>query len=525
MFLAFYADSACKNLAFSAQVLPARVGNVRGTPLEITLGGHTYKYLAGFENYMTGFVIDTDDPPAVFSAAFKRYPAPGNTLYMKNGLQMHAQEDDYDGTVKSVILNDFRYNTSTVIPGSGQESSATDDRHPQMYLVRVQWANIWYVGFTGWMQRATESEQIPCLMIEESFWTGAIRPPYDYGEGDTPDGGQGTGKFRRTGVGQDSAPTGGMPTGGRGLHYYIINNTAYQNLQGYLWGDAGTIAKSLWQKFLNKTHSPASCVIGCFTLPSGFMPTAGTASGVSIAGVVLPVNTGGGSCHIISPGFVHLSPIVFTAQKRPFECFADYTHVTAKMYVPFCGEIPIPIGCAYDRDISLQYRLDQHNGNISAHVYAGDIPIGDLSGNVAYNVPVSGGDTGTLERLGAAAAGILQISAGAVGGGLASLAESMTTPHSTQLINPDISGSASANVFRIPYIEWTYNKNGMTPQYWRTYGAVARVGGRLSDFTAQLGASGYGEFDIDIESVNIPGATDAEREEIKRLLSEGVYVQ
>ena len=34
-----------------------------------------------------------------------------------------------------------------------------------------------------------------------------------------------------------------------------------------------------------------------------------------------------------------------------------------------------------------------------------------------------------------------------------------------------------------------------------------------------------GEFDIDIESVNIPGATDAERAEIKEKLSEGVYVQ
>lgn len=525
MFLAFYADSSCRTLAFSAQVLPARVGNVRGTPAQITLGGKTYKYLRGFENYMTGFEISNDDPPAVFSAAFKRYPSPGNTLYMKNGCQFNIIEEDYDETVRTCSLSGFYYNTSIPIPGTGSSANATATNHPSVYLVRVQWADVWYIGFTGWMTRANEGSTSPALLIEESFFTGATNPPYNYGEGDTPDGGQGTGSFRRTGVGLDSAPSGGMPTGGRGLHYYIINDTAYQNLQGYLWGDAGTIAKSLWQKFLNKTHSPASCVIGCFTLPSGFMPTAGTASGVSIAGVVLPINTGGGSCHIISPGFVHTSPIVFTKQARPFQCFADYTHVTAKMYVPFCGEIPIPIGCAYDRDISLQYRLDQHNGNISAHVYAGDIPIGDLSGNVAYNVPMSGGDTGTLERLGAAAAGILQISAGAVGGGLASLAESMTTPHSTQLINPDISGSASANVFRIPYIEWTYNKNGMTPQYWKTYGAVARVGGKLSAFTAQLDASGYGEFDIDIESVNIPGATDAERAEIKEKLSEGVYVQ
>lgn len=438
----------------------------------------------------------------------------GKWFYTESHIRFTITETNVVGAncaVGDVYANNTRLTTS----GSG--SQVQQDAYCAWYFFEFEKDGVTYYMIPGFMRFPRQDTTIYCMFAaEKSFWESDFQPPYDYGGADDPDGGHGSGSYGHTGVSDSVAPLGLMPTGGRGLHYYKIDGPAYQSLQGFLWGDTGTLAKSLWAKFVNKTHTPVSCVVGCFALPQIFAPAGSGSSPIQLAGVQLsPIS---GTCVPFSPACVD-KEYSFPPQAGAYKNFADYTHTTCRLYVPFCGSIPIPMELALNRTILIRYRVDQANGNLCAAIFAGDCVVGELSGNCAYQIPVSGGDTGALEVLGATVTGLVQISTGDFRGALQSGAEALTAQHTTQLINGDLSGNVSYCSLRKPYIEYTRNATTYTEAYDTVNGIPARVGGTLQSFSG-----GYGEFDIELASENFPGATAQELEEITTLLRGGVFV-
>lgn len=505
-YLQLYRDSLCTDLFMSIPAA-AITGEPSAAPSTLTYKGRTYKYFDwNNSNLIQHVSVIPQNPP--FSTARNRVPAE-TSMYFKNGVSVKVREATTEGRFEHFIFgqNDL---------GQSNNRGASASNPAKLFAITFSHEGVNYIGFTGWYEGAQPGYFRAICCVESSFWTDALRPAYDYGGKDDPDGGQGTGHYNHTGVSDSSTPLGIMPTGGRGLHYYKINGDAYSSLQGYLWGDASTIGKSLWQKFINRTHTPISCVIGCFALPDAFAPAGGGSDPIQIAGVRLsPI---AGSCMSFDPGISTLE-FTFPAQSGADKCFTDYSHTTCKLYVPYCGTIPIPMELALDRVIKVRYRVDQANGNLCACVWAGDCVVGELSGNCAYQIPVIGGDTGALDVLGATLTGLIQISSGDYRGALQSGAEALTAQHTTQIVNGDLSGAVSRCSLRRPYIEYTRNANTYTPGYFRTVGIPARIAGTLSSF-----AGGYGEFDTQILSADIPGATGDEIAEITSLLREGVFV-
>lgn len=506
-----YRDGQYRNLLMTFPTIPVTYDSVDSRPDTITVGTKQYKYFDGYGMRIRYPSTLSGNPP--FSSARNRFPNE-TTLYFKNGVSVSVQESNDFGSSHQnrIAFQTLRFQNRTISGGQAYTSSSLI----HLYAIELEYQNSTYIGFMQPIEGLDPSTIIPIFIAEVGFWQDALQEAYDYGGTDDPDGGHGSGSYGHTGVSDTVAPLGLMPTGGRGLHYYKIDGPAYQSLQGFLWGDTGTLAKSLWAKFVNKTHTPVSCVVGCFALPQIFAPAGSGSSPIQLAGVQLsPIS---GTCVPFSPACVD-KEYTFAPQAGAYKNFADYTHTTCKLYVPFCGSIPIPMELALNRTILIRYRVDQANGNLCAAIFAGDCIVGELSGNCAYQIPVSGGDTGALEVLGATVTGLVQISTGDFRGALQSGAEALTAQHTTQLINGDLSGNVSYCSLRKPYIEYTRNATTYTGAYDTVNGIPARIGGTLQSF-----AGGYGEFDIELVSENFPGATAQELEEIATLLRGGVFV-
>jgi len=509
-YISFYRDSACTNLWATIPVAELEYGSVDNPPLSFTIGTTTYRYFDGYGRRFRNVEMPTENPP--FLTSRNTFPI-ATTLYCKNGLSFSITVSG-DGTSNYMQISQLKAGGVTISSGQNQQ----DTQPIKMYLAAINYQGVTYIGFTpprsGWSGTIQ-----PTAFVESSFWESAIRPNYDYGSGTDEDGGQGDGKIPHSDIPLTENPRRIMPFGGHGLHAYRVNLQAYNSIQGFLWGETNTIAKSLWQKFMNHNHTPVQCIVGAYSLPDPFMPSGAAASGVQLGGTMLkPI---AGSCQDVtdSIGFLTTELFTFNTAPEPFHSWLDYTGIQAILHIPFCGTIQISAEYVINRNVQFRYRVDQLNGNVVAIVYAAGRVIAEISGNCAYSVPVSGGDDGTLQRLGATLAGVLQLSAGNYAGALSSAAEAASAVHHTQIVNSDMHGSMTACENRVPYIEWIYPTTAYTPDYYKANGVPCEFSGTLSAF-----AGGYGEFEVLPASLNIPDATAAEKEEIAALLRGGVIV-
>lgn len=514
-FIEFYYDSACKNLWATLPVTKLEYGRTDAPPDVIPIGDKTYRYFDGYRKRIRNVTPPQSNPQ--FLSSRNTFPE-ATTLYCKNGLSFSITVASNSGGRQYIQIS--RVQASGVTLSVGQNQADTDPI--EMYLASIIYEGTEYIGFTN--PRDVFSDVIiPTAFMESSFWESAYRPPYDYGNNPDGNGGQGDGKIDGTGVHTSPTPSGHVPTGGRGLHIYRISKAGYNSVQDYLWGEGSTLAKTLWQKFMNHNHNPANCICGCFQLPQIFMPPRGAATGVQLGGVNLPTTGTYTTPHLYIDTAVYSLGMI----SPPFGSWLDYAGVTCKIAVPFCGEIPVPVEKVWSKEITVQYRCDTFNGNFGAIVKAGGDMIANVTGNSAYQIPIVAGDDGTLQRIGAAAAGVLGIvtagsSAAAMSAAGTAAAGIAGAQYNTFCTNGNTSGNAQSVINGVAYIEYivpqTAKINAGT--YNGAYGMPSCVSGTLSEFTG-----GYGEFDVSLQEVaNIWNATPEEKDEIVKLLEGGVIV-
>ena len=519
-FIGVYTDAACTIPLENTQA--AEIPDLGGylyQEAQVTVGGVSYWKLNGYINVVKLRTIPT------FDSNKNRFTGDDDYVYFRNNAKMKIFEKKPVSTSNQFILGAIIKENVTVV--NGVQTSIEANESACGYMVRYPYNGRHYIGFIL-VKNDVWSSACFFYGVEDKFWEAAKNNPYSYGSEPKDDGGQGIGDMTATGVHSSPIPSIGIPTGGRGLHIYRISPAGYQSLQNYLWGEGDTIAKSLWQKFQNKTHNPSNSVVACFRLPSAFMPSAGAAAGVQLAGVNLPTT----NTNLIYDSYYTHAEITLAMPggspfEPPFYSWLDYSGVTCKIGVPFCGEIAVPAEKVYGNTVVIKYRCDWFNGNIGAAVFAGDNMIAELTGNVAYNIPVSGGDTGTLDRIGALASGVIQIAAAETGAaGIATAAAGVAgAQYKTYLNNCNTSGSVSSCANGIAYIEFIIPSTAYpyenSPAYAEAYALPAvDASGVVGDF-----AGGYGEFDVCKNlSEFLPNCTEAEKNEIMQQLSSGVIV-
>ena len=300
--------------------------------------------------------------------------------------------------------------------------------------------------------------------------------------------------------------------------YTIWNPSQAQlnNLASFLWSTdfVDTIKKIL--------QSPMDALISLALFPVK-PPTDGTHN------ISLGYIDSGVSAPRVSDQFmtVQTSGLVVPHKYNSYLDYAPYTK--AEIFLPFIGFCPLNINDIMGKSVDVTYNIDLLSGVCTAIVHANAQSLYSYSGNMAMFLPLSAGNWarmltpifGMVGSVSSLSAGI-----GGVMGGAPVLASTSLAVRGAESIgnmegnsvsrSGSISGNAGIMGDYQPFIVVTRPINDKPATYdsniGQTYNKSARLG-TLSGFTV-------------IEEAHIEGmnATDAEKQEIERLLKEGVIL-
>lgn len=300
--------------------------------------------------------------------------------------------------------------------------------------------------------------------------------------------------------------------------YTIWNPSQAQlnNLARFLWSTdfVDTIKKIL--------QSPMDALISLALFPVK-PPTDGTHN------ISLGYVDSGVSALRVSDQFmtVHTSGLVVPHKYNSYLDYAPYT--SAEIFLPFIGFCPLNINDIMGKSVDVTYNIDLLSGVCTAIVHANAQSLYSYSGNMAMFLPLSAGNWARmLTPIFGMVGGVSSLAAGIGGvmGGAPLLASTSTAVRGAESIgnlggnsvsrSGGISGNAGIMGDYQPFIVVTRPINDKPTTYdtniGQTYNKSAQLG-TLSGFTV-------------IEEAHIEGmnATDAEKQEIERLLKEGVIL-
>lgn len=224
---------------------------------------------------------------------------------------------------------------------------------------------------------------------------------------------------------------------------------------------------------------------------------------------------------------VQTSGLVVPHKYNSYLDYAPYT--SAEIFLPFIGFCPLNINDIMGKSVDVTYNIDLLSGVCTAIVHANAQSLYSYSGNMAMFLPLSAGNWARmLTPIFGMVGGVASLSAGIGGvmGGAPLLASTSMAVRGAESIgnlggnsvsrSGGISGNAGIMGDYQPFIVVTRPINDKPTTYdsniGQTYNKSARLG-TLSGFTV-------------IEEAHIEGmnATDAEKQEIERLLKEGVIL-
>lgn len=397
-------------------------------------------------------------------------------------------------------------------------------------------SNILYSNFT-------------CVNIE--CFSDAIvpdKPPYNQGVTPGNDGSAGMGSGLPDG--DNMVPTGlhgGLSliagSGEKGIHQYIIDSTNAAKFNSVLWNTEN----SLWDKFVNAKYNPMAGILGFFMIPSELLPdTLVSEQYVQIAGKICDGDDlePAVNAYAVNPTVNITKPVVYDltepdyvfslnldSERLPYRSFADFARTKVTLHVPFCGSVQLdPDQCIGGR-VEVYYYCDTMTGNVCAQVLTVDMTGRNhvaciLTGNCAYTQPLSGSDTN-------ATATLMSSLTSFVGSTIVSAATGNPVPAVTSAI------SGAANIVQAKNA--TLTSGAMTGnagwlgfrsfkldvswgQYLDTSECYVDVNGRPSCDDSKIvnEFSGYAEMMINTD--NISGATDEEKERLRIAFRNGVIL-
>lgn len=406
----------------------------------------------------------------------------------------------------------------------------------------IGWGSIRYGTGASQTNPDTPSEAAFMCVPIACFQNAIFPDPVPYYDNSRPtgnsDGSGGTGPGLPDGDSIDfTRVSGGLMPLGYGLHAYQVLPSDIGVLNDFLWGRSGNAFDpgGMWNKFQNYKFNPVAGICSLHHIPFELLCDVGTSVSVSMAGVTFDgVSTGGvsinglpidssehvGHCRFPSSDYFDIEP--------PYIGFEDFARTKVKVYLPFCGSVDLDPALCIGGGIAVDYQCDNINGNVCVQVKTKSAPNANggqrefvaavASGNAAYHIPVTGNDNGTGEIIGSlkqAALGALSGNLGAVTGAAVDLGFGLEK-HTTS-----VSGSLAGNVGYLGsldvIVEITYGDYfGIGQQYADTIGRPSYVQGAVKEF------SGFCQFKAHTESID--GATDSEKQEIARLLEQGIIV-
>lgn len=265
-----------------------------------------------------------------------------------------------------------------------------------------------------------------------------------------------------------------------------------------------------------------------------FTPTTGSSEEIKFCGIGSGVNAPRVTkqMHIIDCGSLDI--------EEQYNTFLDYNgHTKVKIYLPYCGIFPLEINeimgaCSKNGGrLSLQYIVDILTGSCIAQLYVtryrdyvgkqesfiDDRLMYEFTGNVFEQVPLSAVDyRGTIQGLMQIAGGAISVASGNAGG-VGAVASGVMN------LAPDVihSGNGSTSFgymgVQTPFIFFERQIQNLPVEFQSREGYTSNIYvSKLNDIT------GYTEIDIESFKTEYIKCTDAEREELIKILNGGFII-
>lgn len=221
-----------------------------------------------------------------------------------------------------------------------------------------------------------------------------------------------------------------------------------------------------------------------------------------------------------------------------FESFLDYANTNFSLYLPFIGEVSLPINEVMGGTINVQYTIDFFTGMCIANVLCTrTIPFSlydsaaqyaqhSYQGNCAMQIPVNSKDYGAIvgSIINACASGLRDgietgnMAVGAASAGLHAAGDAFSGGWKPSV---KTKGAIQANAgfcsVLYPYITIERPIAPVTDSYQTAHGYMSYTDGTLSAYEGKCVCT-------DINLSGISNATDSEKERIRAMCREGVYV-
>ena len=334
------------------------------------------------------------------------------------------------------------------------------------------------------------------------------------GGGDGDYSGEGVGNYDDTSTAIDfpDLPTGGALTSGM-LKGYVISSAELAAFKNKLWNMNAFDIATQFQKLVN---DPMQCIISLHALP--VLPTAASTGSNIKLGSFDTEATGlliTNQYVVVDCGTINI--------KRNWGSALDYAPYTkdVDIFLPFIGFRNIKIEDAQNSQLHIKYYVDVLTGSCLAFVKCGQSVLYTFSGNCLQHIPCTSQSSDLLHAqitaVGSTAVGLATGNPAAAVAGAAFGAVNTATAKNHVQRTGDLAGSSGLMGEFVPYVIMHKPVQSLAKNYNRFKGYPANITSRLGALT------GYTEVEH-IHLSSIPQATDAELNEIERLLKEGVVI-
>ena len=358
------------------------------------------------------------------------------------------------------------------------------------------------------------------FVASRNFWESGILAPF----GDTTPGGS----IGGYGTYDDTSDTYPIPPNilndtyknifgtGAGLSVYALSNAEYHTFLTNIYNP------TFFQAWENTIFNPVNGIYSCIRVPfTQSNLTLDNVSTVSISHTNFDMTT-----HRITNGFVYDEQIddghteIYNVNEY-FGSYLDYApYTTAELIIPFYGSISLDINEIMGGSVKITRRCNYLNGDFTVFVQCtnrfGISNTHTYSGNAAFTLPIVSGDTGMLNKMLDAVAGVVNGLAGNVGGAISKTWDAFNEGGNVQE-NQRFSGGAGWMATRNFYLIIRRVCQSNPENYTKENGRQADEFVKFSDLQGYTEVSAV---DLKFTSGKI---TSAEIDEINNLLKQGVF--
>ena len=311
-------------------------------------------------------------------------------------------------------------------------------------------------------------------------------------------------------------PTGGALSTGA-IKAFLVANTTVEALFSKLW-DTSVFNVLTWQKL---TENPLDCIISLHCIP--VIPEVGDMAEIKIGSFNSELRS-----RVITNQFIYVDMGSLDVEEF-WGSALDYSPYTrCEIFLPGIGIRDLAVEDIQNKTIHVKYAFDVLTGTFTAFIKCGISVLYKFTGNLMMQVPITSRSTdaymntilGTAKIAGGAIAGT---AVGGPAGGVALGAATMSAAGNvaSSKIRTEKSGILHMNAALmddfVPYLIFHRPKQSLAAGYNQFKGYPSNISAVLSTLT------GYTEVEH-VHLTGISGATDAELNEIERLLKSGVLI-